>query len=385
MSTHHTNSTQPEHLHKDNILTQQDVDTLLREPTPETKIAILNKVSHQYHPPTLSEKQRLLAEQVFRLLLKDTVVRVRAALAESLKDNPYIPADIVRDLAMDSQETVATPILNASEVLEEEDILDIIHSCSEIWRFVAIAKRSRVSHRIVEALAETDHPSVLSHIMENQGADIPESLLRRALDVCADNPAIADAMASRSGLPTHIVSRLVHLVSEELSTQLTRKYALDSAYIQPSARWVREIGTLDLLQQPMDDAQIMRMTKELLQENQLSYSLLIGALMRGHTRFFDYSIAALSDVSITNARSLIQDKGPLGFRAIYNKAGLPAATYRATRLLLHSMWDVRDAGYAEGAPAFEQRLLALMLERAEETEIEHISYVIALMRQHMAH
>ena len=59
--------------------------------------------------------ERVLAEDIFRIMVKDAEVRVRQALADNLKENLDLPRDVARALANDV-DSVSLPIIQFSEV-----------------------------------------------------------------------------------------------------------------------------------------------------------------------------------------------------------------------------------------------------------------------------
>ena len=67
-------------------------------------------------------REREIAEQIFRLLVKDTALAVREALAARIKNNPEIPRDIVLHMAADVEQ-VAVPVLEASAVFSDADLV----------------------------------------------------------------------------------------------------------------------------------------------------------------------------------------------------------------------------------------------------------------------
>ena len=66
-------------------LNKQDVINLAASPTPQNKAIIADKLSASYGNNNLSATERSLAEDIFRIMIKDTEIRVREALSNSLK------------------------------------------------------------------------------------------------------------------------------------------------------------------------------------------------------------------------------------------------------------------------------------------------------------
>jgi len=124
-------------------MTKDDVSRLLTDPSVDNRIGTSTKIAEGFNDGTLNENERRMAEEIFRVMVKDAEVRVREALALNLKKNPAIPHDVALSLAKDVGQ-VALPVLQFSEVLTGDDLIEIIASQSP-EKQVAIAKRETVS------------------------------------------------------------------------------------------------------------------------------------------------------------------------------------------------------------------------------------------------
>ena len=107
------------------ILNSADVASLLKDPSVANRAATVEKVGRTFGDASLSDKERALAEGVLRAMLRDAEVRVRKALAESVKENPDLPHDMAATLANDVAD-VASPIRQYSKSLSDEDLPEII-------------------------------------------------------------------------------------------------------------------------------------------------------------------------------------------------------------------------------------------------------------------
>ena len=85
----------------DRTISQEDVERLMTDPSPKVRRETADKLTRGYATETLTERERELIEEIFRLLLRDAEVRVRLALAEGLKENPAVPRDVAVALAKD--------------------------------------------------------------------------------------------------------------------------------------------------------------------------------------------------------------------------------------------------------------------------------------------
>ena len=94
-------------------ITREDMELLVREPSPAMRQRICEKITDGYNSGLYSDSEVKLANEIFRLLLKDTEMKVRLIIAEALKANMQAPHDVIWALANDCHE-VAVPVLEFS-------------------------------------------------------------------------------------------------------------------------------------------------------------------------------------------------------------------------------------------------------------------------------
>lgn len=363
------------------MLTEGDVRKLLSEPVAETRVALARKIGRGYGSGELSKKELEVAEQIFRLLLKDTTVQVRSALAESLKDDPSVPKDIIKTLAKDVDE-VSTPVIESSTVLEDDDLIELIKNNTEITKHIAIANRKHVSYSVADALVETENEQVVGSLVLNEGAEISEKGFKKALMDFPQSSLIPGNMSKRSNLPVSVVENLLNIVSDAVAQELKGKYKGVARRLDEEAQKTREKMTLTLLETTVEPKEVQAMVNQLHQNGRLTPSIILTALCRGNFNFFEISLAKMADIPTTNARKLINDKGALGFRSLYKKAGLPESMFDACRLLLEVLRDLaKREEFKPGSIHFANRIIEQILVRSDGQEIDNLSYIIALIRQ----
>lgn len=381
MSPSHSTRNTPRQDASKQALTRADVDRLLHDASPASRIDIVRKVSGLYNPLELSEGEQLLAEQIFRLLVRDSVVKIREALADSLKDNPYIPKDIIVSLAHDVEE-VATPVLSMSDVLSDADIINIVQHTNDVWRYLAISSRPVISEQVSGVLVDTEHQEVIHALLDNKSAAFSEASYAKIADMAQDDAAMADKLAQQPSLPVAVVEKLMSAVSEEIAAMLEKSYNIDHEQILSQTHHALEQNTLELIAIRNDREQTAQLVKQLYNSDRLTASLVINALCHGNLDFFELSLAVLAQVSPDSARMLIMDRGKLGFRAIYDKSGLPITMLEAVRLLLHAVRQTIDEGIKPESLSFPSIVINHMLGLADTHPVENLSYMLALLRQH---
>lgn len=338
-------------------LTESDIHLLLDDPSPETRSRTAARVAANFDPATLTEKERRLAEDIFRLMMKDAEVRVREALALQLRNRPGVPHDVVLGLARDV-DSVALPMLQWSEVLTDEDLIAIVRS-SGVAKQIAVAGRPSVSGRVSQALVETDDARVVSTLVANQRAEIPEPTIEQVVERFGHHDDVQLGLAARSALPITVVERLVAKASDRLRQQLLAHGSAPEALTSELLLQARERAVVGLLGDNIGDDDVEALVHQLDAHGRLTPSIVLRALCLGDLAFFEAALARLSGTSLANARALIYDTGPLGLRAIFDKAGLPAAYFAAIRAGV----DVARLIQLDGQPHDRERRSRKIVER----------------------
>jgi uncharacterized protein (DUF2336 family) len=361
-------------------LTEEDVTRLLHIPAPRARLEVLQRVSSLYHDESLANEERQIAEQIFRVLLKDTEVSVRATLAEALKDDSHIPHDIAFSLARDVEQ-VALPVLSASEVLTDEDLIALVHYHRKVTCHAAVARRKNVSSSVCDALIETGEDEVVDTLLHNDGASLGEQQCAKVLELFPFHDAVLSSLARRPHLPLTVAEKLVNHVSQTLGEELRSKYHLPEPTVEEVAERARETETLALLN-GAQEPEIVKLAAQLREEGRLSSSMLFAGLAKGYLTFFESGMAQLAGIPLTNARALIHDRGELGFRALYEKVQLPRKFFEAvkiTRTVVSEMYEFSPR--IPGTREYADTLAAQMIERTRSRRVENLSYMLALTRR----
>lgn len=339
-----------------NSLDQADVARLLADPTPEARAATARKVAGAFDPARLSARERALAEDIFRLMVKDAETRVRQALSENLKENGAVPHDVAVALANDVDQ-VALPMIEFSQVLSDADLIAIVNSQNPAKQ-EAIAGRASVSEALSDALVASGNEAAVTRLVSNEGAAISERTFQRVVDDFGDREGIQNAMVNRSRLPVTVSERLVTLVSDNLRQKLAERHELPAGVMADVMLKSRERATISLSAGSSVD-EVTAMVKQMHENGRLTPSIVLRALCMGDITFFECAMARLAGVTLDNARRLIHDRGPLGLRALFDKAKLPAAQFMAVRAAL----DVSRETQMDGGENDRERYARRMIER----------------------
>jgi len=286
-------------------LNQEDVSRLLLDPSATVRAETAGKIATQFERGEFTAEEREVAEQIFRTMVKDAEVRVREALSKNLKECDELPHDVALILARDVDQ-VARPMLEFSQVLTDEDLIEIVRTQSAAKQ-EAIARRPAVSERVVDALVSTDHEPVVAALVANEGAELSEISLQRVLDRFPDSDAVKEPMTHRRALPITVAERLVSLVSDALKEYLVAHHELSDSLASDLVLQSRERATVGLLSEDSDARDVADLVSQLKANGRLTPTIVLRALCMGDIAFFEASMAILANIPVANTRLLVHD------------------------------------------------------------------------------
>lgn len=368
-------------------LDYNDVSSLLADNTPANQIGVVEKMSHQYTDESgdhFNSEQSELAEDIFRLLMKNAETHVRVALAQNLKTAGNVPRDIIMSMAKDVEE-VSMPVLSFSDVLTEADLLEIIQSSNDETKHLAIAGRQTVSEKVSDALVETGREKVVAKLVQNEGAAIAETTFNKIVDRHAQNEAIVQSMIERGSLPIAVAEKMMEKVSGVIRDKLKAKYEgqLDSSKLNKVVEQSLEVATLKLMGLKTTDKQLVGLLKYLGETGKLSP---FTALCMGDWHLFEVSMSRLARVPLKNVKLLLSDKSGEGFHGLYVKSDLPESMMQAVELAVKAMLalEMAQTGTTMKIMQFSPvEVMEKMTELSGKQDIPNVHYLMTMMQHHL--
>ena len=338
-------------------LSQEDVKRLMSDPSAQTRADTSAKIAAQFEAQELSDSERQIAEDIFRALVKDVEVRVRESLAAHLKNSPDLPRDVALALAKDV-DSVALPMLKFSEVLTDEDLIEIVRG-QNAAKQVAIAQRRAVSSHLADALIDTGNENAVARLVANEGADLTKKSLNRVMNEYEKSVAVSDSLARRPNMPASVSEHLIEVLTERLQDYLISKHELPFETATNLILQARERATMSLVEYGSTDSELENLIEQLYRKGRLTPSLLLRGLCLGDMPFFERAMARLAELPLQNVRILIHDQGALGLESVYIRANLPQRLFPVFRAGIDL---VAETDY-DGGLNDRQRFLEKMLER----------------------
>jgi uncharacterized protein (DUF2336 family) len=360
-------------------LTDDDIRTLVKGATPDERAAAAQKLCITIDCSPLNESDREQAAEILRIMAADAAEMVRRAMSVTLSRSPLLPRDVAMKLARDV-ESVSLPMLTLSPAFTDEDLVEIVRLGGPV-RQAAIARRPTLSSVVTDAIAEEGVERSVLAACANPRAEFSERGLATVIERFESSERVLAAVAFRATLPLAVTEKLIHLVTGRVREHLVTHHGVSPEVALQLAMDTGERASVDLVDEAGRAADLKGFVAHLSQTQRLTGSLLLRALVAGHMSFFEWGMAELAGVPHHRTWLMIHDAGPLGLRAVYERAGLPARLYPAFRAAVDTFHSVEFDGGAQDRARFQEKLLQRFLSQPLPAAREDVDYLLDRMDQ----
>jgi len=355
-------------------LTESDIRRLIKSDVEDERAAAAHKLLRSIDRMTLDEAERAAAQKILTVLAVDAAELVRRALAVTLKASSLMPRDVARRLAADV-DSVALPVINCSPVFSDDDLIEIVRAGCAL-RQAAVASRPKVPRDVATVLAAEGRQEAVLALAANDNADLSEEALGVVVDRFGHAPEIVSALAYRQVLPLSVTQRLVELAADAAREHLIPRHALAPETAIRFADFARERATVDLIDQARTATDLPAFVARLHGRKALTPSLLLRALARGQVSLLEHALAELAGTPHHRAWLMVHDAGPLGFKALYDRAGMPPRLFQAFRAGVDTWRALQAEGGDTSGERFRQRMLERFLSQRPDAAREDLAYLM---------
>jgi uncharacterized protein (DUF2336 family) len=291
--------------------------TLARDPDERVCILLARRLAALMPSLAGAEQARLQREtyETLAALVADAAIRVRAAVADVLKDMPQAPRALILQLAQDQVVMVSAPIIRFSPLLTTEDLLALIAEAASPGTVAAVAGRPGIDTKVSDAIAATADSAAICALLCNQTAQIREATLDALVARAREHLEWHEPLVHRPMLAPRAARALADIVSINLLEVLGQRADLPSAVAEELHR--RLAARLDAAEPApihreatVDEA--LAEAHALARAGRLDEDAALGTARRGDARFATalLAVAAGTPVSVVDrAASLRSAKG----------------------------------------------------------------------------
>lgn len=344
-----------QHMPTNDRLTIADVENLFSGPTEDIRMSLAIRVASQFSNSVLTPRERELAQEILSCLVLDASAVVRRSLSSALCGVPQAPRDIVLQLAHDLDD-VAAPLLQKSSVFTDSDLAELVQGGTPL-RQCLIAGRPDLGPATCNAIATDADRSAVLVLVTNNGVVIRPDVLETIVHRYGQDEDILNPMARRADMPMRIIERIVTMVSTQLRDELVREHKIDPVIANALEDLARERSLVALMSRAEGES-LDRLLVPLAEAGKLTSSLMLRAVCAGEMDFVVRGLAMMTSIQSERASRLIHDAGPLGFRALHARAGIPELFYPAFRGALDVLLELEASGAMPGKVELEQMMIA---------------------------
>ena len=294
---------------------------LARDSNENVRAELARKVAAltpDFDPESRQQATRFVIETL-ELLARDKAARVRLAVAEGLKSLTNAPPEIVRQLAQDVEDDIACLVLEASPLLDDDFILELIAQGCASRRLKSISRRPGLGAEIADSLVATDDVDAVTSLLKNDSAQIREETLDGLIEKAPKNRSWQRPLVERPLLSLNGIRKLAAFVSESLLDCLRQRPELDDETAEMIAELVESrFGG----EGEEGECQAAQRASELHAAGELNQEILSDAVSSGDHDLVRHGIAKLMDASVELVEKVLANRAPKAITALVWRAGL---------------------------------------------------------------
>jgi uncharacterized protein (DUF2336 family) len=261
---------------------------------------------------------------ILNALVEDEAERVRAAIADVVKDLPAAPRELILRLARDSAVSVCDPVIRLSPLLSAEDLMALLATRPSEATASAIARRPGLAEAVCDAVANSGDTEAVTALLANPTAAIREATLDALVARAADVTTWHAPLVHRPRLTARAARALSDIVATQLLDVLARRGDLDPAVSlelrqRLSRRLDAETGRTSRPDPDIDQA--FADARAAFASGQLNEAELLASVQRGEVRMATAFLAVAADVSISVVERAATLRSAKGLVSLVWKAG----------------------------------------------------------------
>ena len=169
--------------------------------------------------------------------------------------------------------------------------------------------------------------------------------------------------------------------SDRLREVLIARHDLPERLASTLVFQARERATVALVspQSPVSDA--LELVAHLKKAGRLTPSIVLRALCLGDRTMVEAAFATLGRIPVHNARLMIHDGGPLGFKALYDHVGMPRSLFRAFRIALDVARDTPLDGGEHDRERRQRRMIERILTQFEDIGADNLDFLLNKLQE----
>jgi uncharacterized protein (DUF2336 family) len=312
----------------------RDLIDLAKEPSSDRRRELLRGVTDLFleDPGSYTNLESTHFSDIMGTVARSLEAHVRADLSRRLATVAEAPRDLVTQLAND-EISVATPILESSLALTEEDLLDIIRQCSNAHR-TAVAGRPDVNETISDALVDHGDDEVVKALIQNESAQIGQKTIAKVVDRAAKNEQLQEPLIDRQDLPPDVLHDMFWVVSTKLRSRILERSAdLDPEIVDRVLAQTERKIMKDANRRTEERSRAQQFIDRKVELRELSETLLVNLIRAKRVPELICGFARLAKIDDETAERILRDPSGEGLAIACKATRLDRQTFSTLALL----------------------------------------------------
>ncbi|MCB1494950.1 MAG: DUF2336 domain-containing protein [Bauldia sp.] len=362
------------------MIVQQFLHFMETAPSDRRALAV-RSLARAYLYSDIDDTTRAEMEAAMTVVMDDSAAEVRRALADTLSPALEAPRHIMLAFIADVTET-AVLVLSRSPVFLDSELVDIAAGAEDALQ-MAIASRPRLSNAVSAAIAEVGERDTCLRLLQNRGAAVARISQRRMAERFGDDPEIREALLQKPDLASDVRQMLVLRLSDALGELVVHKSWVSEDRARNLTREARERATVAIAAET-ETEELTALVEHLRVTGQLTTALLLRAICAGNVAMFETALSVLAHVPEERVTSLIRSGRKQAFRAIYDKADLPAMAFDAFDVALDTCREIAERGGPRDRYRFTLHLVESVIARYREITDGEVNELTGMLRRFAA-
>ena len=280
----------------------------------------------------LTDAERAIMFDILHSLIRDLEIPLRLKLSSLLAEEKNAPHQLCVDLANDEIE-IAYPILTKSHVLEDRDLIEIVHHRT-LEHQLAITMRDEVGEDLSEALIGTGEQKVITSLLENSNSRISRAMMEYLVDESKRVDTFQEPLVKRADLPPDLAKKMCLWVSVALRNYIVDHYDVDIGSLDDMIEDITLQTIAELTREEMDSGDNRAALLDRLEaEGKLTIDLLIALLEDGLVALFLAVFRRMTGLSDVLARRIMFEPGGEGLAIACKALKTPSETFQRLFIL----------------------------------------------------
>jgi len=296
----------------------------------------MHRVADMYFQfgPRPDDPELGLFDDVLSQLSQEMESKVRAELANRMALAKTPPKGLIRSLAMDETIDVASPILQLSRAVTEDDLIEVASTRSEA-HLKAISRRSNLPTTVSDVIVDRGGEGTLEVLLANASANLSREAQERLVDRAMEHPALQSAVVRYAKLPIDLLNEMYFVVEARMrSAILQRNAQIKPEDLDEALKKSRDRVASRKRLPPEDFATAQKTVKAVEVRGTISPNALVGFLRSGDNTAYLIAISKLAGVDFETARTIHERRELDALSIICKAAGFERAIFITLAVLV---------------------------------------------------